>query len=197
MKEATAELDIVSTKYKEEQKKRKGLLNELEDLKGKVRVYCRIRPFSEREKTDADKAQHCVNIIDEVSLTVGTQKNRMKSYNFDAVFGLNSTQEEVFDDTKRLIQSAIDGFNVCIFAYGQTGSGKTFTIQGSPDKPGLTPRAIVEMFEVLKGMTNFDIKLKCYMVELYLNGLRDLLRDKEQAPVDLEIKESSSGMIFI
>lgn len=91
MKEATAELDIVSTKYKEEQKKRKGLLNELEDLKGKVRVYCRIRPFSDREKTDADKAQHCVNIIDEVSLTVGTQKNRMKSYNFDSVFGLNST----------------------------------------------------------------------------------------------------------
>ena len=42
----------------------------------------------------------------------------MKDYQFDAVFVLNSTQEEVFEDTKRLIQSAIDGFNVCIFAYG-------------------------------------------------------------------------------
>lgn len=60
----------------------------------------------------------CVNITDEMSLSVGTQKNRMKDYQFDAVFGLNSTQEEVFEDTKRLIQSAIDGFNVCIFAYG-------------------------------------------------------------------------------
>jgi DNA replication protein DnaC len=104
------------------------LLNELEDLKGKVRVYCRIRPFSNSEKTDADKAQPCVNITDETSLVVGTQKNRMKAYNFDAVFGLNSTQEEVFEDTRRLVQSAIDGYNVCIFAYGQTGSGKTFTI---------------------------------------------------------------------
>lgn len=46
LKEATAELDIVSTKYKEEQVKRKKLLNELEDMKGKIRVYCRIRPFS-------------------------------------------------------------------------------------------------------------------------------------------------------
>lgn len=121
----------------------------------------------------------------------------MKSYNFDAVFGPESTQEEVFDDTKRLVQSAIDGYNVVIFAYGQTGSGKTFTIQGSPEKPGLTPRAIVEMFEILKTMTNFDIKLKCYMVELYLNSLRDLLLPKGKPAVDLEIKETASGMIKV
>jgi hypothetical protein len=44
-----------------------------------------------------------VTITDETSLEVGTQKNRMKQYNFDAVFGPNSTQDEVFDDTKRLI----------------------------------------------------------------------------------------------
>ena len=44
--------------------------------------------------------------------------------------------------------------------------------------PGLTPRAIVEKFEILKSMTNFDIKLKCYMVELYLNQLKDLLIPK-------------------
>lgn len=72
-------------------------------MKGKVRVYCRVRPFTKKEKTDADKAQPCVNITDEVSLIVGTQKNRMKAFNFDAVFGPNSTQEEIFEDTKRLI----------------------------------------------------------------------------------------------
>ena len=38
---------------------------------------------------------------------------------------------QVFEDTKHLVQSAVDGFNVCIFAYGQTGSGKTFTIYGT------------------------------------------------------------------
>jgi hypothetical protein len=52
--------------------KRKKLLNELEDMKGKIRVYCRIRPFSKSEKTDADRAMPCVNITDEMSLSVGT-----------------------------------------------------------------------------------------------------------------------------
>ena len=44
-----------------------------------------------------------------------------------------NTQEDVFKDTKHLIMSVIDGYNVCIFAYGQTGSGKTYTMMGSAD----------------------------------------------------------------
>jgi hypothetical protein len=38
--------DFYGEKYKEEQTKRKIILNELEDMKGKIRVYCRVRPFS-------------------------------------------------------------------------------------------------------------------------------------------------------
>ena len=51
-----------------------------------------------------------------------------KVCSFDSCFGEASSQEEIFEDTKMLMQSAIDGFNVCVFAYGQTGSGKTYTI---------------------------------------------------------------------
>jgi len=49
-----------------------------------------------------------------------------------------------------LVQSAVDGYNVCIFAYGQTGSGKTYTIYGNESDPGLTPRATSELFKILK-----------------------------------------------
>lgn len=35
------------------------------------------------------------------------------------VFVPGVSQEQVFEDTKHLVQSAVDGFNVCIFAYGQ------------------------------------------------------------------------------
>lgn len=63
-----------------------------------------------------------------------------------------------------LVQSAIDGFNVCIFAYGQTGSGKTFTIYGSDSNAGLTPRATKELFNCLKRDANkfsFALKVMC------------------------------------
>lgn len=129
-KSMQAEMDQFGTKFREEQLKRKALLNELEDMKGKIRVYARIRPFSKTEKEDAAKHKACYELVDEMSLLVhGPHGSR--PYNFDSVFGPDSTQDQVFDETKRLIQSAIDGYNVCIFAYGQTGSGKTFTIQGN------------------------------------------------------------------
>ena len=198
LKEAMVELDVLTDKYKKEQKIRKALNNELEDMKGKVRVYARVRPLSKTELADEVHRNVCTNIIDEFSVHVGKEKNRIKEYNFDTVFGPDSTQEEVFEDTRRLVQSAIDGFNVCIFAYGQTGSGKTFTIQGSEDLPGLTPRSIVELFDICKEMSNYDIKLKCFMVELYLNDLRDLLLPPKTTEIPkLEIKENATGMVVI
>lgn len=41
-----------------------------------------------------------------------------------------------------------------IFAYGQTASGKTYTMMGSEDHLGVTPRAIHDIFQKIKKVSN-------------------------------------------
>ncbi|CAI5934130.1 unnamed protein product, partial [Closterium sp. NIES-64] len=97
-----------------------------------------------------------------------------------------------------LIQSAIDGYNVCIFAYGQTGSGKTFTIHGGDSNPGLTPRAMQELFERLrKEAGRMSYKLQVYMLELYQDTLQDLLLPKNAVKRKLEVKKDAKGMVVV
>lgn len=176
---------------------RKLLHNELEDLRGKIRVYCRVRPMSEKEISKG--CSNVIAICDEFSVNLESKQGQVKNYVYDTVFGPTATQEEVFEDSRRLIQSAVDGFNVCIFAYGQTGSGKTYTIQGYPGYPGIAPRAIDEMFQLISNLPqNYSCTITCYMVELYLQHLVDLLRPKSRdVSPSLTIKTDLKGMVYI
>ena len=63
------------------------------------------------------------------------------------VFDPSSTQAAVFEEISQLVQSSMDGYNVCVFAYGQTGSGKTFTMLGGDDAEsrGMIPRAVEQV----------------------------------------------------
>ncbi|KAL0643368.1 hypothetical protein Bca4012_041658 [Brassica carinata] len=188
-----AELEIL---YKEEQVLRKRYYNTIEDMKGKIRVYCRIRPLNEKESSE--KKMQVLTSVDEFTVEHPWKDDKRKQHIYDRVFDMRATQDDVFEDTKYLVQSAVDGYNVCIFAYGQTGSGKTFTIYGHENNPGLTPRATKELFKILKRDSNrFSFSLKAYMVELYQDTLVDLLLPKSARRLKLEIKKDSKGMVFV
>ena len=70
-------------------------------------------------------------------------------YNYDAVFMPSQGQDDVFDEIKPFVQTALDGMNVCIFAYGQTGSGKTFTMEGPCiDEPSMDGSFVDENMQI-------------------------------------------------
>ena len=76
-----------------------------------------------------------------------THSGGPKTYEFNRAFH-GSNQEHVFLDVKRLVASAVDGYNVCIFAYGQTGSGKTFTmggVKGDDELEGMALEAVLRL----------------------------------------------------
>ncbi|KAH7519779.1 hypothetical protein FEM48_Zijuj08G0073400 [Ziziphus jujuba var. spinosa] len=188
-----AELEVL---YKEEQLLRKRYFNTIEDMKGKIRVYCRLRPLNEKEI--AEKERDVLTSLDEFTVEHSWKDDKPKQHIYDRVFDGSATQEDVFEDTRYLVQSAVDGYNVCIFAYGQTGSGKTFTIYGSETNPGLTPRAIQELFKILRRDGNkFSFSLKAYMVELYQDTLVDLLLPKNAKRLKLDIKKDTKGMVAV
>ena len=49
-KELRNERDTIRVKYENETIIRKRLHNQIEDMKGKIRVFCRVRPMSDREQ---------------------------------------------------------------------------------------------------------------------------------------------------
>ncbi|KAJ0736773.1 putative minus-end-directed kinesin ATPase [Helianthus annuus] len=152
------------------------LYNQVQDLKGNIRVYCRVRP-------GRSDFQSVVDNIEEGTISINTPVKYGKgcrSFNFNKVFGPSATQAEVFADTRPLIRSVLDGYNVCIFAYGQTGSGKTHTMTGPKDltenSQGVNYRALGDLFFLAEQRKDtFQYVVSVQMIEIYNEQVRDLL----------------------
>ncbi|KAJ6969447.1 hypothetical protein NC653_034086 [Populus alba x Populus x berolinensis] len=157
------------------------MFNELQELKGNIRVYCRIRPFlpghGEKHSTVEYIGEH-----GELAVVNPSKqgKDRRRNFKFNKVFGPDSTQAEVYSDTQPLIRSVLDGYSVCIFAYGQTGSGKTYTMTGpngaSEEDWGVNYRALNDLFRISQNRRDsLTYEIQVQMVEIYNERVRDLL----------------------
>ncbi|CAK4090007.1 unnamed protein product [Aphanomyces euteiches] len=65
LKNLTDQYAHLEAQYKEEQALRKKYYNTIEDMKGKIRVYCRCRPMSSSELERG--CNSCVRFVDDVS----------------------------------------------------------------------------------------------------------------------------------
>ncbi|KAL4379847.1 hypothetical protein GQ457_02G036700 [Hibiscus cannabinus] len=166
--------------YKRVLEENRKLYNQVQDLKGTIRVYCRVRPNFSGQSNNLS----CVDHIDDTTITViaptKNGKEGRKSFTFNKIFGPSATQAEVFSDTQPLIRSVLDGFNVCIFAYGQTGSGKTHTMSGPKELTeeglGVNYRALGDLFELSKQRKEtISYEISVQMLEIYNEQVKDLL----------------------
>jgi kinesin family protein C1 len=92
--------------------------NKYLDSRPNIRVFARVRPSI---ATESNRRLCVWNFPDESRLEVDSSNggSRHNTFIFDRVFGLLATQLEIFDEVKPLIQSALDGYNVCILACGE------------------------------------------------------------------------------
>nr|XP_013813952.1 PREDICTED: carboxy-terminal kinesin 2-like [Apteryx mantelli mantelli] len=189
---------------------RRRLHNLVQELKGNIRVFCRVRPLLESEKETQKGLEHLrFSPHDNKALTLcraeeshtGRERKGDVRYDFsfDRVFPPACSQEEVFEEIALLVQSALDGYHVCIFAYGQTGSGKTYTMEGpdglEPETRGMIPRAVRQLFRGAEELAakGWQYRFTASFLEIYNESLRDLLAARPERGGDLEIRRVSSA----
>jgi kinesin family protein C1 len=109
------------------------LRNAVAELRGNVRVYARVRPFLPADGLTSAGIPTVVPMNKGQTMKIRNplrQDEEEATFNFDKNFGPSATQDEVFAEVSEFVQSALDGYNVCLFSYGQTGSGKTYSMLG-------------------------------------------------------------------
>lgn len=187
---------------------RRVLHNTIQELKGNIRVFCRVRPLvgggiSKHIHLPADdRSSLSLAKIEESHTGKGTDTQKNYNFSFDRVFGPQATQKDVFEEISLLVQSALDGYNVCCFAYGQTGSGKTYTMEGEEfdEARGVIPRAVQQIFKASNKLASqgWEFSFTASFVEIYNETLRDLLyKGKADKRPEHEIRKSSNNEVSV
>ncbi|WJX44748.1 Kinesin-like protein KIN-14N [Trifolium repens] len=179
---------------------RKKLHNTILELKGNIRVFCRVRPLlSDESRSTEGKIFSYPTTTEASGRGIDLSQNGQKhSFTFDKVFIQDVSQEEIFVEVSQLVQSALDGYKVCIFAYGQTGSGKTYTMMGKPghpDEKGLIPRSLEQIFQTKQSQQpqGWKYEMQVSMLEIYNETIRDLLSTNRSSHDATRLENGTPG----
>jgi kinesin family member C1 len=185
---------------------RRQMHNCIQELRGNIRVYVRTRPFL---PGDGQATESAIDVSpDGESLAIMDQRNSAShGFKFDKVFPPSSGQAIVFDEVSDFVQSALDGYHVCLFSYGQTGSGKTHTMQGCGHGAmrGIIPRAVEQILGQAKQLNTqkWNFTISASFLEIYNEDLKDLLvsmstkRAAARQQEKLAIKRNREGKSYV
>ncbi|KXZ46835.1 hypothetical protein GPECTOR_40g569 [Gonium pectorale] len=195
--EAAGQISHFREKWRVEFDKRRKLHNTVLELKGNIRVLCRVRPLLEKERSvTANGGEMPVKAMSEEVLRVAAVDNKAeKEFEFDRVLAPDEGQDKLYDEVAALVTSVLDGFNVAIMAYGQTGSGKTYTMEGPEGNPGVNLRALGDLFRIAEERASaFTTTFSASVLEIYNEQIYDLLMSGAQDGDKLDVKQGPEGM---
>ncbi|XP_068919421.1 kinesin-like protein KIF22 isoform X2 [Petaurus breviceps papuanus] len=165
----------------------------------RVRVAVRLRPFVEEASSTNESS--CVRGLDSCSLEIANGRNSQETlkYQFDAFYGETSTQQDIYVGfVHPILRHLMNGQNASVLAYGPTGAGKTYTMLGSPEQPGIIPRALKDLLQLTReeGAEGrpWAFAVSMSYLEIYQEKVLDLLAP---ASGDLVIREDRWGNILI
>lgn len=187
--DAILEAKEAKDKLRIEETLRRKLHNQVQELKGNIRVFCRVRPPLESDPAgdsarilfpdDQGDSKEVEVLGPEEKSSLGNITTKKNTFAFDRVFAPKSQNADVFDEISQLVQSALDGYNVCIFCYGQTGAGKTFTMSS---EDGMIPRAVRQIYVTAKSLEEkgWRYSMEGSFMEVYNENINDLLGKAEE-----------------
>ncbi|OMJ91648.1 hypothetical protein SteCoe_5803 [Stentor coeruleus] len=168
----------------------------------KIRVICRFRPISEKERALVSDKQVCEFPNDNRTVIINQQSENggILNFNYDYVFTPTSRQEDVYNiAAKPIVEAVMQGFNGTVFAYGQTSSGKTYTMTGSdmydPEYMGVIPRMVSTVFDKIAFINaKIEFQVKVSYCEIYMEKIKDLLDPRRK---NLKIHEDRARGVYI
>ncbi len=172
--------------------------DELISLKGNIRVFARLRPLLGCEVSSSSPLDDSPLIIpfpDRMSV-YSVREMRRKNFMFDSVFQPSQKQDKIFQEVAPLVDSCVDGYNVCIFAYGATNSGKSYTMEGTSDNPGLSVLSCRRIFDQVQFPSN-RYKVSMSVVQIYNEAVMDLLNDMKELPIRMAENSESFHLVNV
>ncbi|KAF7298939.1 Kinesin-like protein [Mycena indigotica] len=140
----------------------------------KVMVSVRVRPKTNSHSHSAWSVPDD-NTIHPSSAASPTPPTASQKFTFDKVHTAHSTSALYASSARPQVHAFMGGYNAVVFAYGQTASGKTYTLSGTPEEPGIIPRALRDIFAFIRATPEREYLLRCSYLEIYNETIYDLL----------------------